>query len=165
MWESEEMKNKPPFIIKNTKKYGRGLYATRSIKKGEIVETSPIVSIDKREAGLISSTLLNVYVFEWNKDSSALALGNGSLFNHSSKKSNVSYMNSFLTKEIVFISNQNIKKGQQLFINYGYEPSYALAITEKNKKKYLSHSSQDLDLDKERGVLSDDKTVLREYEN
>lgn len=119
-------------IIKNTKKYGRGLYATRNFKKGEIIETSPILLIEKTDIGSIETTVLNTYVFEWTKNASALALGHGSLFNHS-PKSNVAYMNSFRTKEIFFITTKNIKKGQQLFIDYGYDPLHGIKITEQNR--------------------------------
>src|SRR5208283_213045 len=109
---------------------------TKNIKKGEIVEVSPVLVIDKRDAGKISDTLINVYVFEWNKNGSALAFGHGSLFNHS-WKANVTYMNSFNTKEIVFMACKNIKKGQQLFVNYGYEPEYGIRVTKRNKEQSL----------------------------
>jgi uncharacterized protein len=122
--------------IRTTRKYGKGLYATKNIKKGEIVEISPVVVLDKCDSGTLSSTKLNVYVFEWNKSSSALALGVGSLFNHcSNHRLNVTYMNSFGTKEIVFMTSRSVKKGEQLFINYGYDPKYGLDITERNKKR------------------------------
>lgn len=124
-------------VIKNTKKYGRGLYATRNFKKGEIIEVSPVVVIDKMDTRLISDTNMNMYVFEWSKDSSALALGYGSLFNHS-KKYNVSYMNSFRSKEIVFMTTRKIRKGEQLFIHYGYDPKYGIQITKQNKERRLS---------------------------
>ena len=122
--------------IKNTKKYGRGLYATRNFKKGEIIEVSPVVTLDKMDTKTICDTAINMYVFGWSKDCSAFALGNGSLFNHS-KKSNVSYMNSFRTKEIVFTANKKIKRGQQLFIDYGYDPKYSIKITKENKERKL----------------------------
>lgn len=123
--------------VKNTKKYGRGLYAVRNFKKGEIIEIAPVVVIDKMDADTIETTMLNLYVFEWNKNSSALALGNGSLFNHSNK-SNVSYMNSFRTKEIVFMTTRKIKKGEQLFIDYGYDPKEGIKITQRNKERKLT---------------------------
>lgn len=128
-------------IIKNTKKYGRGLYSTKNIKKGDIVEISPIVVLDKYEAQKITDTLLNVYVFEWSKEGSALALGKGGLFNHS-RTSNISYMNSFRTKEIFFIATKNIKKGTQLFIDYGYDPLYGISVTVENKKNSLKYKKE-----------------------
>jgi len=124
-------------VVKNTKKYGRGLYAVRDFKKGEIVEVAPVVVIDKMDADTIETTMLNLYVFEWNKSSSALALGHGSLFNHSNK-SNVCYMNSFRAKEIVFMTTRKIKKGEQLFIDYGYDPKEGIKITQRNKERKLN---------------------------
>lgn len=119
-------------IVKNTKKYGRRLYATRNFKKGEIVEVSPVVVIDSDDANTIWSTLLSLYTFEWGKESSALALGYGSLFNHS-KTFNVSYMNSFKTKEIFFVTTKNIRSGQQLFIDYGYSPKKEMGLLKKGR--------------------------------
>lgn len=134
------------FNIKTTKKYGRGLYASRNIKKGEIVEISPVLLITKDEAIKISDTLINVYVFEWGKFDSALAFGHGSLFNHS-RNANMVYMSNFQTKEIVFMSNKSIKKGEQLFINYGYEPEYGIQLTKRNKEQGIGRHDKHKELE------------------
>jgi len=133
------------FTVKVTKKYGRGLYASRNIKRGDIVEMSPVLVVDKYDAGKINDTLVNVYVFEWNKESSALAFGYGSLFNHS-KKPNVTYMNSFQSREILFMASKDIKKGEQLFINYGYEPEYGIQTTQRNKAINLGKENKNAKL-------------------
>lgn len=134
--------SKDYFVVKTTKKYGRGLYANKNIKKGEIINISPVLVIEKSEANKIVDTILNIYVFEWSKDASALSFGYGSLFNHS-KKPNVTYMNNFSTKEIFFITSRNIKKGEQLFINYGYEPEYGIQVYNRNKQNNLCSNKYD----------------------
>jgi len=122
---------KLPFYIKNTKKYGRGLYAQRNIKKGEVIERSPVISISKKEGDDTIKTVFNFYVYEWAEGfHSALALGYGSLFNHSPNH-NVDYCNLYETGLIVFTAKRNIKKGEQLFINYGYDPIAARKRVEK----------------------------------
>lgn len=105
--------------IKNTKKYGRGLYATRDFKKGEIIERSPLVVLNEVDSKVIHVTILCLYAFEFNKKLAAIALGNGSLFNHS-KRPNVIYDSK--GKEMIFRASKGIKKGEQLFIDYGYDP-------------------------------------------
>ena len=122
-----------PFEIKKTRKYGRGLYATRNIKAGEVVETSPVLILDEWEASKITSTKLNLYVFDWGKES-AIALGVGSLFNHSVRR-NVTYSNNARTSEIVFTALCDIKEGHQLFIKHGYDPVRGAQVTAENRRK------------------------------
>lgn len=115
--------------VRKTKKFGRGLYAKRNIKKGEIVERSPVVVIHNQQG--VTSTIINTYVFEWRRDSSALALGLGSLFNHKNR-ANVSYNPVFSENEIIFVATKNIKKGEQCFIDYGYDPIRGYETTERS---------------------------------
>lgn len=49
-------------------KYGRGVFATRAIKKGEVVEISPVIVIPKTQAEFINETLLHLYVYDWKKE-------------------------------------------------------------------------------------------------
>lgn len=120
--------------IGKTKKYGRGIFATKNISKGELIEASPVLVIDKWEAIEVCSTVINNYVFSWKDDeSSALAFGHGSLFNHS-KRQNVTYESNFADQTVEFYAEKDIKKGQQLFIDYGYGVKEATSTTNKNRK-------------------------------
>lgn len=104
--------------IKKDPKMGRGVFATKNIKKGTLIEVSEIIIFNKKDHSLIQSSgmLLNHYPGK----RSALALGLGSLFNHSDTP-NVRYF--FSSEKIAFIVNQKIKAGEQLFIDYGYDPT------------------------------------------
>lgn len=119
-----------PLEVLTTKQYGRGLYATRRIRKGEVVERSPVLVVD--HPGQLNSTSMNVYMFEWRRGNSALALGLGSLFNHSEKRSNVTYNPVYQDLQILFVATRDIRKGEQLMINYGYDPKKGREVTEKN---------------------------------
>ena len=101
-------------------KYGRGLFTTESIKKGEIVEVSPVIVIPASERKLVEFTEVQSYLFEWTGNKQALALGLGSLFNHSVQRRNVTWDCNYRRKTITFKALKDIKKGSQLFINYGY---------------------------------------------
>jgi hypothetical protein len=105
------------YILKETPVYyntdpnfGRGVFASRNIRSGEKIEVSPTIQIDKSEG------ILKNYVF--GKDGKQyVAFGCGSMFNHSDNP-NVNWsFNS--NNDILFIANQNIRKGQQMLINYG----------------------------------------------
>ncbi len=139
------MSNK--ITIRGTKKYGRGLYAASNINKGEIIEVSPVVPMTKFKQNQITATFLNLYVFGWGFDGAALALGVGSLFNHSSR-ANVRYLCDIQRKEMTFLALKPIKKGQQLFINYGYTMQRAQRATDANrltKINQLEKQVQDLE--------------------
>jgi len=104
--------------VKSTKKMGRGVFAAKNICKGEIVEVSPVVVVLDSDSG---HSVLGHYVYAWGKKRCALALGLGSLFNHA-EDCNVDYSTAIANKTIVYKANRTIKKGQELFISYGYDP-------------------------------------------
>lgn len=109
-------------IIRQTKLMGRGIFSTKNYKKGNIITICPVILIPKNE--ISKANLLNLYVYYWDKNYDALSLGLGSLFNHK-LKSNVEFYRHESDDYLVFIAKRNIKKGEQLFINYGYNPKIA----------------------------------------
>ena len=68
--------------VKRARGKGRGVFARRAIRKGEVFETCPVLVVP---AAAIEdySTGFGPYVFEWGEGKVALALGFGSLYNHS----------------------------------------------------------------------------------
>jgi SET domain-containing protein len=69
--------------VKETQQYGRGIFAGQDIKAGELIEVSPVIIIQKEDwENYLKKTILYNYCFYWREDL-ALALGYGSLFNHS----------------------------------------------------------------------------------
>lgn len=125
-------------LVKNTKKYGRGVYAARTIETGELVEASPVLILDEWESNRINPTILNCYVFAWDDDHkrSAVAFGFGSLFNHSTKE-NITYKNNYENNTIEFMALRDIKKGEQLFVDYGYGVADGMKVTKDNRKVAL----------------------------
>lgn len=126
--------------VKKTKKFGRGVYATKNIKSGEVIESSPVVILDSWESDRITSTVINRYVFAW-KNISALALGFGSIFNHS-EDNNVSYRCNYKKNTIDFKTIRDIKKDDQLFIDYGYEVEVAFEDTKYNREEALKDGTK-----------------------
>lgn len=129
--------------IKNSRKYGRGVYAARNIKAGELVEASPVLILDEWEANKINPTILNCYVFAWQEDhkESAVAFGLGSLFNHSTRE-NLTYANNYENRTIEFIALRDIKKGNQLFIDYGYSVESGIKATKNNREKTIENERE-----------------------
>lgn len=122
------------FEIKNMKGYGRGLVSSMLIKKGTIIEKAPALIFNQNESDLFSYTSVSNYVFNWDEKRSAIALGKCSLLNHDND-SNVEAIIDDEKDLIIFITTKDIKKGDQLFLDYGYNIIDSLKSFEKNKKK------------------------------
>lgn len=53
----------PYLYLKHTKTKGRGVFATRAIKAGEVLEVTPTLILNERESKLVAKTVLRDYVF------------------------------------------------------------------------------------------------------
>src|SRR5262249_50306245 len=67
--------------VKRARGKGRGVFARRLIREGEVIERVPVIVLPLDEGD--TGTVLPAYCFTWSRNSVALALGYGSLFNHS----------------------------------------------------------------------------------
>jgi uncharacterized protein len=109
--------------IASSPKRGRGVFTTKNLKKGTVIEISPVLVLTEKERKILEKTLLYHYVFEWGDDKkrAALALGYISLYNHS-YDANCEYEMEFGKKLMTVRTVKNIKKGEELFINYNATP-------------------------------------------
>jgi SET domain-containing protein len=98
---------------------GRGVYAKCDIKKGEIIERCPIIEVSKHDTSNLKESILVTYFFYFgkNKERIAIALGFGSIYNHTDKP-NVIYKIKPKEKVIDFIALTDIKKDEELTFNY-----------------------------------------------
>jgi SET domain-containing protein len=93
---------------------GRGVFARRLIATGEEIERCPMLIVDGERAEALSLGA-DGYVFGWGSDSTALALGYGSLYNHSYTP-NAETLET--PRELVITALQTIREGEEIFINY-----------------------------------------------
>ena len=63
--------------------HGLGVFATRAFAAGEVIERCPMVVVPAAECPLLDETNLYNYYFTWQDQAAAIALGYGSLYNHS----------------------------------------------------------------------------------
>jgi SET domain-containing protein len=100
-------------------KAGRGVFTRRDIKKGEIIETCPLIEINKHDMASLSESILVTYFFFFGrkKDRLAIALGYGSIYNHSGKPNAVFKINP--TENMMdFTALRKIKKGEEITFDY-----------------------------------------------
>ena len=103
---------------------GRGVFARRSIATGEVFETAPVLVIPKAHWSAIEKTTLFDYTFEWGweGEDAALALGYGSLYNHSYSP-NARYTKRLEDAVIDFSALRPIEPGEEILVNYNGEPN------------------------------------------
>ncbi len=106
--------------MRNTGKYGRGIFANRNIKNDELIEEAPVIVIPKKEWKVMRDSILLNYVFWW-EEGKALALGYGSLYNHSYTP-NAGYITNIKNQSIDFYARKDIHKGEEIMINYNGDP-------------------------------------------
>ncbi|RMZ92286.1 hypothetical protein DV736_g469, partial [Chaetothyriales sp. CBS 134916] len=105
---------------------GRGVFASQRIEQGTVIDTSPVLIFSEAEVkNHLEHTCLNHYTYNWpspinsRNTTQALALGLGSLFNHSTLHQNVGWRRDLAIECIVYTALRDIEVGQELCISYG----------------------------------------------
>lgn len=118
----------------------RGVIATEMIRPGEVIEEAPVIIIPKNEYDLIERTVISDYYYEWEGYVSALALGCGSLYNHSFVP-NAVYERDMERILIVYKAIREIKPGEEVTINYNGVPNDDTPIEwlnfDKDQKEFI----------------------------
>ncbi len=113
-----------PFLtIAASPKGGRGVFTTKNIPAGTVLEISPVLVLTAKERKAIETTKLFHYVFEWGKTRKqcCVAFGNISMYNHD-YDANCIYEMDFDGKTMTIMTVKKVSKGEELFINYNADP-------------------------------------------
>jgi SET domain-containing protein len=103
---------------------GRGVYALRAFREGEVIEVCPVVVLGKPYEALPAE--IQKLVFMWERregspDIQALALGYGSLYNNDNP-ANVRYEPDRSALALRFIAVRDISANEELTVNYSGDP-------------------------------------------
>lgn len=106
--------------ISKSKIGGRGVFAGTNYKKGEIVEISPAI-IDNLAA--FNRGIVKDYIFGYKDSKHILGFGYASMYSHKDKPNLIYVFREDDEKNIfiMFLAKKNIKKDEELYINYGSE--------------------------------------------
>ncbi len=136
-------------FIARVKNKGRGVFTAEAISKGSIIEICPVIIIPKKEVDIIHQTDLHDYYFVWGEkdDEGAIALGYGSLYNHSYKP-NAEYIYDLNENVIEIVAIKDIKAGQEILCNYHGDPDCKdeLWFDKKGKRTKRLKAKQQMDL-------------------
>jgi uncharacterized protein len=108
--------------VRDSSLHGLGVFAAVPHQPGALLEVSPVLVVPRQDVPALRRTPLATYYFCWPKGSAALALGYGSLYNHSYRpRAGIEYdVDNGL---ILFMALQPIEMNQEITINYHGNPA------------------------------------------
>ncbi len=107
--------------LKNLGKKGRGVFTDKLIRKGEVIETCPVIPLSKEEIKIIRKTRLVHYWYSWSKDlrtGQCIVMGWGMIYNHSCKP-NADFKSDMKNKNIIYFAIKDILPGEEITDDYG----------------------------------------------
>ena len=108
----------PMAIMKESPVHGRGMFASRPIKTGDVIECAPLILFDRSE--ITKGSIIRDYDIRYSDDKHAIMLGHAGIYNHSDDSNASWHFNS--VPEIVITAECDIEEGEEVFVNYG--PGY-----------------------------------------
>lgn len=99
---------------------GRGVYALRDYAIGELIEICPVLVIPAAQLPHLDQTTLYDYYFLWNENDAAIALGYGSIYNHSTAP-NARYETYYEDRLIHFYAHKPIQAHEEILVNYNHD--------------------------------------------
>lgn len=108
--------------VRTTRRKGRGVFALRDFKTGDVIERAPVIALTPTERKHCEKTILNFYIYPWRSTrSAAVVLGFGEIYNHSFDP-NADWKQDFRSNSMVYRAVKPIKKGEEITVNYNGEP-------------------------------------------
>lgn len=97
----------------------RGVFASIAIRKGELIEECPVISISEHDTANISEESLVTYMYYFGdkKERSVITLGFGSLYNHTDTP-NATYRERQEEQIIEFRAVKDIEKDEEITVSY-----------------------------------------------
>ena len=113
------MQHVPGLFVTDSSERGRGVFSSIALQPGDLIEICPLIVLTPKETRLIEKTSLYDYYFLWRPQESigCLALGYGSLYNHSQVPNAVVILD-YQDDTIKIECCLPIEPGDEIFIDY-----------------------------------------------
>jgi len=111
----------------------RCIKAARKIKKGELIESCPVILLPNKEFEHFNKTILASYDYDWDETHGAFVLGYCILTNHSFS-ANTIYKRNPEMKRMDYYAIKDIQKDEEVLINYNGE------VEDKTPLEYGYHT-------------------------
>ncbi len=124
-----------PTYVKRIRGKGWGAFCSKRIPKGTIFNVTTLLVLTNHEARLMSGSSLEPYWYKFGTRGRAIALGLGSILNHSDEP-NCSYHFSKKKRTLSFYALKAIPAHQELTHDYGWtSAAYQAYGINRNKPK------------------------------
>lgn len=124
---------KSTYSVQMVKGMGRSIIAERDIRRGEVITNCELLVLSPEDTVKVNETDLQWYTFTFNKDTKqdCLVMGDGEIFNHSDDTNTLYGLIDFDGRKLMrFQASRDIKKGEQLFIDYNADVDTAKNVLE-----------------------------------
>jgi SET domain-containing protein len=123
------MQRIPSLFVAESPLGGRGVFTAADVPEGALIEICPVIVLPGEQLSLIDQTVIYDYYFLWGEEDEhcAMALGYGSLYNHSFQP-NARYEADFEGLTLHFFAIRAIKAGEEIVVNYNGDPEDKEAI-------------------------------------
>lgn len=111
------MQTHPALYVAPSPQRGAGVFTTENLEAGWIIIEAPVVVMSASEKALINQTALYHYIFDWENEQCAMALGLIPILNHQ-LPSNCEYFQDYENNMMYVKTVRAISAGEELFINY-----------------------------------------------
>lgn len=103
--------------LKQSPGRGLGVFSKNDISKGEVIETTPLLKLDVDSESKVLFDYRFYYPRRGNNKFYVIALGFGSLYNHSNQNNADWRDGGDMIFE--FFATKDIKAGEEIYLNYG----------------------------------------------
>lgn len=113
------MQHVPGLYIGNSHLGGRGVFSAHDLNREDVIEICPLILIPPDQTIHLDQTILYDYYYSWpgEMDYACIALGYGSLYNHSFKP-NADVIFDLEEKTIIIKALRKVKAHEELLIDY-----------------------------------------------
>lgn len=117
------MQRIPSLYFANSELGGRGVFTAAEVPERSLLEICPVIVMPREHLKHLDQTGMYDYYFLWGEqeDACAVALGYGSLYNHSYTPNTI-YLPDFGGQALHFITLRTIKAGEEVTVNYNGNP-------------------------------------------
>jgi SET domain-containing protein len=106
--------------VSSSEMQGRGVFAAREYSSGDIIEICPVIIVPAAQRPALESTIIVEHYYEWG-DAGGVALGFGSLYNHSYEPNAV--YRKHMDRDLVIVSAlKSVACDEEITINYNGDP-------------------------------------------
>ena len=113
----------PNLYVGPSEIHDRGMFCATFIPEGSIIEICPVIYVPAKDMEKVKQTSLYDFYFIWGEDekSGAIALGYGSIYNHSYQP-NARYYVDFEALTLEIFAIKDIQPGEEITFNYNGTP-------------------------------------------